>query len=42
MISVDDADTDTVVLFGCCNNINVELSAIALCVVSVPKGIEPT
>ena len=38
---VTGADNDAVVVFGYCNNVNVELSVIAICVASVPKGIEP-
>ena len=41
-VGVGGADTDDVVLFGCCNAVNVELSVIVLCVVFVPKETEPT
>ncbi len=41
-LAVTGVDNDAAVVFGCCNNVNVELSVIVLCVAFVPKGIEPT
>ena len=41
-VGVGGADTDAVVLIGFCINIDAELSAIVLCVVSVSGRTEPT